>query len=208
MRAAKLVLNRPRQKGGVIFGVSARPRERENGAAASRQKGIFLPMGAFPFHARSFDRFPPTAMPATRPNRTLATTPPAEAARYRAPDRLPPELHEDLRDVMLEWHRAMQEHPPPGVRAAIAYAKASWGRPLSEFSLYAIGEAGDRWRLMESVADVPTQGLLKSMPIIKPILAGEWERAGETESALWRYVSKRGILLWSGSAERLTEARR
>jgi len=156
-------------------------------------------MGAFPFHARSFDRFPQTAMPATRPNRTLATPSPAEAAYYRAPDRLPPELHEDLREVMLEWHRAMQEHPPPGVRAAIAYAKASWGRPLSTFKLWAIGEAVNRWDLMGSVADVPTQGLLESDAIIEPFLLGEWERSAERENAFWRYVSKRGILLWAAS---------
>jgi len=136
-------------------------------------------------------------MPATaRPNKTLAAPPPQEAARYRVPEPLPSELHEDVGDAMRFLHRAMKEHPPgPGVEAAIAYTKASWKRPVSEFTLYAIGEAPDRWDLMEAVVDAITPHQLGSTPLTRPLLLEEWERSAEEEGPLWRYVTRRGILL-------------
>jgi hypothetical protein len=140
-------------------------------------------------------------MPATaRPNRTLAAPPPQEAARYRVPEPLPPELHEDVGGAMRFLHRAMQEHPPggSGVEAAIAYTKASWKRPVSEFTLYAIGEAPDRWDLMENVVDAITPHQLGSTPLTRPLLLKEWERSAEEEGPLWRYVTRRGILLHAG----------
>jgi len=143
-------------------------------------------------------------MPAIRENRATASEA-SDVATLQdlAPfalirNELPPDLHPDVRELLQDARRMLVEHRPEEVEAVVAYTRASWSQKASKVTFYVTGQfetihAGT-WAMSQAVGELALRHdphvYHKAMPPYK------WEAVVEAEADPYRYVKRRGILLY------------